>query len=832
MRRLRWLFAAIATVSLGTFEPATADEAFEEPRFLREKPGELARVGAVALSPFQPAGVTSRMRRTLLQFDALVADEAWADAIDLIERLQNEAGDELTKLPALSESALSSPDGHTLYVPLARRCQQMLATLGEEGLSRYRERVDRSARDRLNAATQSLDEEQLQEIADEFLASDSAGDALLALGELALERGDIASARRAMNRLHPLLWGPFGRPAGVTLCLLGQNASPADVAAAWRNVERPSWLGVAPADESLLPVALSRLALASIREGDLQRARAEISLLRGIAPDAVGRLAGREQPLTDTLETMIAAQQSASEQGDSPMPSYAWAWVGATEVETSQTPRVAQRVDNPFQLRVNGMNVQQFLQRQAEAQMPSQLPPNYPGVVTHGLDGFYVENNRLKRLDLATGKSEPFKLPGFEENEPDDTPRPALGDFAANGVVFGNGRAIQLAPGQGTVIRGTGPVSRIDPSLAIGNGVLYARVVRVTPSRRNVRNAPSTMEEVLIGKPIGDEEAATMRYTPPSTRPDGVPQPGVIGQRFAGPPTIRGNRLYVALQRPSTRADVSVACYSTDTGRLVWTTAVGSGESPSRVGIQGDLPVTLDGDTVYLATGLGSVASLEAKTGNLRWIATYPRDREPSLARPGQGPVTPPSVCVVAGDRLIASPADSTRLFAWDTGTGRPMWDAPLGSGASEICGVADSPDGSVVLLSGRQVAAFDTLTGEPRFQWPESRRAGLRGVGRAALVGGEFFWPTDEAIYAIDPASGGLTRPPIALAALGGNGAQVVPTEYGPLVCGPEKLRLLVAAADRDTGESTESRGNLSRLMDRPNATPPEPWTARLTSP
>ncbi|CAN0367905.1 unnamed protein product, partial [Ectocarpus sp. 4 AP-2014] len=133
----------------------------------------------------------------------------------------------------------------------------------------------------------------------------------------------------------------------------------------------------------------------------------------------------------------------------------------------------------------------------------------------------------------------------------------------------------------------------------------------------------------------------------------------------------------------------------------------------------------------------------------------------------------------------------STRLLAWDATTGRPLWDATRPKDAS-IAGVVRSPEGTVIVLAGRQVTAYDTLTGRRRLAWPESAHAGLRGVGAATVVGGEVFWPTRDAIYTLDPVRGGFTRPPIALSPVSKLGANLVTTDAGLLVCGPKRLRLL----------------------------------------
>ena len=74
---------------------------------------------------------------------------------------------------------------------------------------------------------------------------------------------------------------------------------------------------------------------------------------------------------------------------------------------------------------------------------------------------------------------------------------------------------------------------------------------------------------------------------------------------------------------------------------------------------------------------------------------------------------------------------------------------------------------------------------------WPESDRAGIRGMGRGVIAGNEIFWPTRNEIFVIDPKTGAQTRPPISLSPLAG-GANLVASQGRLIVAGYDKLMVL----------------------------------------
>ena len=151
----------------------------------------------------------------------------------------------------------------------------------------------------------------------------------------------------------------------------------------------------------------------------------------------------------------------------------------------------------------------------------------------------------------------------------------------------------------------------------------------------------------------------------PRARPDAP-------DRFTG--DLRGlarGRRPQRLHRPDrgrrTEIAAYVACLDAETGAVRWVKPLGTrarrprqrherrddGRVPGSAEI-GNRLLSLDGQTVYYQTNLGAVAALDAETGAIQWLATYPtRDRPASPAS------REPNPAVVHDGLVIVAPDDS-----------------------------------------------------------------------------------------------------------------------------------------------------------------------------
>jgi hypothetical protein len=172
-------------------------------------------------------------------------------------------------------------------------------------LSAYRQRVDAVAEGWLREGKTSRDEAMLRKVVDEAFCSSAGDDALWALGEIYLERGDYQAARAA--------WQSVSREAG------------------------PNGLFAYPDSDIDLAKVRARLALVSIREGDFNRAQREAEDVARLHSDAAGRLAGHEGNYPALLtEQITEARQWAPAGGakrrlDFPIDAeFEQAWTAAT----------------------------------------------------------------------------------------------------------------------------------------------------------------------------------------------------------------------------------------------------------------------------------------------------------------------------------------------------------------------------------------------------------------------------------------------------------------------------------------------------------------------
>jgi outer membrane protein assembly factor BamB len=130
-------------------------------------------------------------------------------------------------------------------------------------------------------------------------------------------------------------------------------------------------------------------------------------------------------------------------------------------------------------------------------------------------------------------------------------------------------------------------------------------------------------------------------------------------------------------------------------------------------------PVMISDGVAYVATGMGAVAAVEARTGQLRWIAKYPRT---AIKVTKQSHYTQYSslgswsggMPMIERGKLYLPAWDSKELLVFDCGSGRIERTIPRGD-FTHFIGVRDG----VVFLSGRQTVALDAQTGLWRWTVP-----------------------------------------------------------------------------------------------------------------
>ncbi len=229
--------------------------------------------------------VDTAVRAQLDRVKPLLADRQWDEAVEILRQLSE-----------TSEGKLLGVTPHR-FISLRDWCQLRLAALPPEALKLYRSRVDPVARKWYEQGIADRDPKPLRNIVNQAFASSFGDDALMALGEIALESGDFAAARWNWERIIPVhKTEPTTGGAAVEL-------------PPQRNMLPQAWPSYPDTDFDLA-VVRARLVLVSIFEGATARARGELAAYRKLHPDAQGRLGGRDGRYVQLLESLLAESVS------------------------------------------------------------------------------------------------------------------------------------------------------------------------------------------------------------------------------------------------------------------------------------------------------------------------------------------------------------------------------------------------------------------------------------------------------------------------------------------------------------------------------------------
>jgi outer membrane protein assembly factor BamB len=690
----------------------------------------------------------------LAQAQALMADKNWDEAIDVFRELTAEEADRVVALD----------DQH--FVNVRDYCNLQIARLPAEGLAAYRRRVDPLAEEWYRTGMANRDEQQLRRLVDEAFCSSWGDDALLALGELALERADFGAARRYWEQISPLLRAPDGRTPWIALRDIDLEASWPEIQRRWQIRDAaPGWLTY-PDTALHLAEVRAWLNLASVRANELDRAQLEFEIFRRLHPDATGRFGGQDGPLVPAVERLLtSAAQWPAEKRPTDWPTLGGSPTRAPNVETVARDIVA-AWPQPIALaatvmpRANRTVMVGVFGRQAIDVQPQSTVREidrplscFPIVVDRVV--LFADGASIQAASIATG-------------------RPAI---TSDGVLHRYEKPDENKSGLLPVDRG-GHIAHGKPtySLTVSSGIVYGRVGPVTTSRLADSR---TLGDRLIGFDLRRE--GLLAFSAPTENES---------WSFDGVPVADARRVFVAMRHSDVSPHAYVACFDATSGALLWRTSIGAADTPA-AGDGDEIThnlLTLVEDRLYFNSNLGLVAALDTTTGRLCWLRRYERLRGKRFTPGGAKPVhfdRDPSPALYDDGLLIVAPSDSPNVFALDADTGRTVWENDQMADGLQLLGVSDQ----TLAVGGNRLRAVDLRSGEIRWVWPESAHAGIRGMGRGLIAGDEIFWPTRREIYAVNVTMGVRTRSPISLELLGNSGANLAVGQGRLIAAGPNKL-------------------------------------------
>jgi len=529
---------------------------------------------------------------------AYLADSQWEEAVATLRRVMESSGDRLW------------PVTPRRFVTVREYCNLLLAGLPPPALAVYRAQVDPVARRWYEEGVATHNPALLRKVAREALASRWGDDALLALGEMALDRGNAALARAWWERILPAETPPE---------------------------ESRSWLAFPDTNLDVAGIR-ARLVLASILEGSRRRAADELTQVERLHPKARGWFGGREVEYAEALRVLLAesahwAARPAS--GD-------WPTFAGAPSRTHATPSGVDPGVVAWRFALDGTSA---AQRPAEV---VRLMPTIADVWSAAGPGFHPV--RVGPLVLVNDARRVWALK-LRSGEP------AWGNAA---TVFDEGREPAAWWPGGLA----GALGRPQYTMTVLAGKLYARLGNPwTGQPRYARGAQE--ESYLVCIDLASEGRLVWKV---------LPEPGPWSFEGSPLCDGRNVYVALRRGDIRPQAHVACYDAQTGRLRwrrfICAAQTLGQNVYPE---ISHHL-LTLAGGTLYYNTNLGAVAAVSTDEGQVEWVSLYPRQRQVDLAKLAAHWGRSLGPCIYHNALVLVAPSDSRRIFGLDALTGQILW--------------------------------------------------------------------------------------------------------------------------------------------------------------
>lgn len=686
-----------------------------------------AQPGAGSFREAVSVDVETQVIKTLETAREHIVESQWEPAVSILQELIDSSGN--TLVPVEPGRYWNSSD----------YCHLLISQFPAAGLDAYRTRVDAQAELWFESGRQTLDRKLLLRVVNSAFNSSVGDDALWMLGELAFEQGHFAQARQHWSLLVP-----------------SQAPETTDPSDAEKPAEsRPYPLGYLthPDPSVAREEILARLILCSVFEGNRSRAQQELAVLRSEFPEATGAIAGQTGKLVGILEGTL--RENA-----------VWKQVHqSTRTETapggnasrSGIPKAAPKTEQLIWQR--DLPVNRFLGPLPRTALEHEnSSPYFP--LTDGETVFVGGSDSVFAFDLATGQP---KWPIDENDEgrifSNILERPVMPHLPSAGLAW--------------------------YSLCLHEGRLYARMG--PPVMRRSRNEGNTFSEI-VGLDVARREGELAFHVTSDVLDPDAESPEATSWSFEGAPLVSGDRVYVSARRGFPEDETVIACFDSNASRLLWRRRVCASlkNASDQFNLIGQNLLTLGDGRLFLDTGTGAIAALDAESGKLIWVVTYqPGEDETAheLSDPRRHGLAP---CLFHQGVVYVAPDNSSLLLALDATTGQPVWRQPISDRVLHMAGVVDNR----LILCGQAAWALDIRTGQAAW----AQRIGFadpagRGFGRPALSYDFLYWPTHDEILRIDHRLGQITGRIRLREDFGLTGGNLMIADDKLLIVQPEKL-------------------------------------------
>jgi outer membrane protein assembly factor BamB len=747
------------------------------------------------------ADATTELRFAQVE-QALAANES-SEAIAQLQKISDEAAGRLIAFPA---SSLNESFPFTRFLPLDAKVawqRNEWQSKYPQALHQYRATVDARIRQQLDLPQSVTDAKILKQIINEARSSSHETESLIRLGDLYLYRGWVNAARDCYQRTSTALRAPIGLADQTALTsvpwhfILRKFPLDQGLPATFKGFfaePPPRCLGSSAIASPPSFETVARLIWCSILDDDITRAKFERRLL---AECAGGDETERQQWLTKIDGWIASASPAEVRSSETELSTFrngpgnygnglqrnetiVAAWSLAPGVETKATlgemiwsQRLPRRYGTYEQLA-------DHLPRASESSQG--LLSHYPSI--YGDRVFVNELNRIVAYDLETGKGWPSptnRVPLYEHTTLEDQIAP-LG-YPMVGVP-----------------RGT---------LSILDDKLYARVGSAITGWRNANEFATASQSAIVGLDLQSEGRMLPGF------PILLAGEGWANCEFEGSPLLIGDDLFVAItQRNSVQLRRFVACFDRFTARFKWRSPLLAAALPNRAeqaNVISHQLLSFSSGRLFLDTGLGAIAAVDADNGSIAWLVRYARvdstaEAYPRSQRFRQRDMTPP---LIHRELVICAPQDCREIFALDWATGDLLWatEPGIANDAIHLLGT----QANTLFVSGDRLYWLDVWSGRQVARYPESGSdlpghalPWPRGLGRGLITQDAVLWPVAGKLLSFDIELGrsesgrAFVKPPweIDLGTRMGEGAHLASNGKWLFLATPSRLMAFLPTA------------------------------------
>jgi outer membrane protein assembly factor BamB len=648
----------------------------------------------------------------------------------LEEHRYGEALEGLTEILRGGEDYLYQPDRKlSIYRSLKTEAQQLLGQMPREGRELYEVRSGSEARDRLKKAIASGDANALSEISGQFFHTQAGYEAAYLRALSYMDHGAPLAAALTLKRLREAGPAADGFEPGLSLTQ----------AACYYQA------GMIDQCRQVL-VDLKR----RIGKSTLPIDGREVTWFEqeGEAPEWLAKLA-KLQRMTAAVEadqwTMFRGDpsRSASTVGSAPLLNLRW------QVELAEEKSLA-----------DGLRDQELLYRQNNKNVLAGLHPLAVGdrvIMRTATKLLGIDFNNGKRIWEAsvaeseqeeTQQQDPFSP--FRGRNNNMSPAALYGqriwDDATYGTMSSDGKLVFVVEQLSL-----GVMSQFNNMMIFGGG-------RAERTNRGVANRLAAYE---IG--AGPKDGGKLVWQ--LGGPDDLRQTDTF---FLGPPLPLRGQLYVIAE---IKDEIRLLALDAATGNVAWSQQLAMVESsisqdPIRR-LAGVSPSYADG-ILICPTGSGCVVAVDLANHSLLWGYVYPRDDNQGGGRRwqrmapmtmafanAQGPLPRwlDGTAMIAGGRVLLTPAEADMLYCVNLGDGKQCWKQPRGEHYYIACVHQDK----VVLVGRNGIDAVNLDNGNKAW---EDRSivfpAGASVTGHGFYSGNRYYTPLSSGeVVAVDLDSG-----------------------------------------------------------------------------